>query len=240
MVACGYLALRAWLSLRRPRLAEFVIRRRLAVMGCLLLLIVGIKVFEDVIGKESGAVDELLLLFVHREVPAPWVPFFAALTWSGSGYVLMPAAGVAAAALAFFKRRFEALLVVASLACGMAAVWAIKSLVGRVRPALWDTAWYWGSSFPSGHTTNTAAFSTALALCCARIWPRSAPWAFALAALWTGGVGLSRMVLGVHWPSDVLAAICLGALIPLMIGMGMEIVKARRDLAAASGSAPLR
>ena len=98
-------------------------------------------------------------------------------------------------------------------------VWGMKAIVGRARPALWEAQWYWGSSFPSGHTLSTAAFSTAAALCVARIRPRAAIMALALAMLWTGLVGLSRLVLGVHWPSDVLAALCLGAFVPLLISV---------------------
>ena len=44
-------------------------------------------------------------------------------------------------------------------------VYGLKAIVGRARPALWGSQWYWGSSFPSGNTLSTAAFATAAALC---------------------------------------------------------------------------
>ena len=84
---------------------------------------------------------------------------------------------------------------------------------------LWETQSYWGSSFPSGHTLSSAAFATGAALCLARIWPRVATLARATALSWIGLVALSRLVLGVHWPSDVLAALCLGVLIPLSLSV---------------------
>ena len=62
-----------------------------------------------------------------------------------------------------------------------------------------------GSSFPSGHTQNTAAVYTALA-CGFR-----KRWLAVLAAVITVLVGLSRLYLGVHWPSDVAAGALLGA-----------------------------
>ena len=52
-----------------------------------------------------------------------------------------------------------------------------------------------GKSFPSGHTANMFCFATVLAVF---YWPRGA-WFFIVAAL----VGLSRIVTGSHWPSDV-------------------------------------
>ena len=91
------------------------------------------------------------------------------------------------------------------------------------------TQWYWGSSFPSGHTLTTAAFSTAAALCVARIWPWAGTLAMALAVLWTGLVAVSRLVLGVHWPSDVLAAMCLGAFIPLLISVANDLHRRSSD-----------
>lgn len=80
----------------------------------------------------------------------------------------------------------------------------------------------WGSSFPSGHTLSTAAISTAAALSVARIWPQAGTSAMTLAVLWTGLVAVPRLVLGVHWPSDVLAALCIGVFMPLVISVAFD------------------
>ena len=95
--------------------------------------------------------------------------------------------------------------------------------MGRARPELWSTTWYWGSSFPSGHTLSTAAFATALTLIASRIWPQSRRVVLPLAVLWVSLMGLSRMVLGVHWPTDVLAAICLGVFIALAVSILLDL-----------------
>ena len=88
-----------------------------------------------------------------------------------------------------------------------------------------QTEWYWGSSFPSGHTLIVSAFATATALCVAAIWPEKRKLALGIATLWLSAVALSRLVLGVHWPTDVLAAMCIGVFIPLMMNMVIQLRK---------------
>ena len=228
-IACAYAVLGAYARRRKPQWAEHLTRRRLAVLGILTLAVGAIKVIEDVVAQESGPVDEAILWFVRDHVPPAMTGFFAAVTLSGSAAFLMPVAAVAALALLFAGRRFEAVLVGASLITATLVVWGMKAIVGRARPALWEAQWTWGSSFPSGHALSTAALSAAVALCVARIWPRAANPAMALAVLWTGLVAVSRLVLGVHWPSDVLVAMCLGFFIPLMISVANDLRRRESD-----------
>lgn len=231
----AYLVLGVYVRRRRPRWTERLAKRRVATIGLLTLVVSGIKVTEDVLAKESGPVDEAVLWFVRGAVPAAWTGFFEAITLTGSAMVLVPLALVAALLLWGVRRRSEALLLAASALAAPALVYLIKAAVGRMRPALWETRWYWGSSFPSGHTLSTAAIATASALCVARLWPRWGAAAMWIAIAWTGLVALSRLVLGVHWPSDVLAAICVGACIPLALGLGLDLA---RPAPAAQGPPP--
>lgn len=61
-----------------------------------------------------------------------------------------------------------------------------------------------GSSFPSGHTSSAFAVATSISMCYPK-WYVIAP-----CYLWAGAVGVSRIVLGVHYPSDVLAGAVVG------------------------------
>ena len=173
-IACAYALLGAYARRQRPQWTEHLTKRRLAVLGLLTLAVGGIKLIKDVVAKDSRPVDEAILWFVRVHVPAALNGFFAALTFSGSAPFLVPVAVVAAVALLVALRRFEAVLVGASPITATLVVWVMKAIVGRDRPALWDAQWYWGSSFPSGHTLSTAAFATAAALCVAHTWPRAA------------------------------------------------------------------
>jgi undecaprenyl-diphosphatase len=113
-------------------------------------------------------------------------------------------------------------LLTVSVVGGALIVYVLKVAVGRARPDLWDTEWYWGYSFPSGHTLVVTAFATAMVICLNRIWPGSRKFSMLLAFTWIVAVAASRLVLGVHWPTDVLVSICIGMFLPLAIGIALE------------------
>ena len=74
-----------------------------------------------------------------------------------------------------------------------------------------------GHEFPQCHTLETTCFAMALTLCLRPMWPDHVRLMRVVALLWVLLVGLSRLVLGVHWPTDVLAAACIGMLIPIAL-----------------------
>lgn len=107
------------------------------------------------------------------------------------------------------KTKRDALYMVTSTATTYLLNLAIKKLVRRPRPFLTDPnlvpvyrpgEW----SFPSGHTSSVFSAMTTLA----RVYPKW--YVIAPAYLWAGGVGYSRMYLGVHYPTDVTAGAVLG------------------------------
>jgi undecaprenyl-diphosphatase len=87
----------------------------------------------------------------------------------------------------------------------------IKELADRARPTLNPIAQTLGPSFPSGHSSTAASFYAALALVLAR---RRSPATRALLAGAAGGIAVavatSRVLLDVHWVSDVVAGLMLG------------------------------
>ena len=88
---------------------------------------------------------------------------------------------------------------------------AIKQLIDRARPHLNPIAATLGPSFPSGHSSTAAAFWAAAALVAARWWGRRAwPVLVALAVSIAVAVAASRVLLDVHWLTDVIAGLALG------------------------------
>ncbi len=81
----------------------------------------------------------------------------------------------------------------------------LKSFFGRPRPELWPRLIQpVGEAWPSGHALSTATFFPLLAWHAAARWPRRAVLAWSVAAALVLYVGVGRLYLGVHWPTDVL------------------------------------
>jgi undecaprenyl-diphosphatase len=127
----------------------------------------------------------------------------------GLGWV---AGGIALAMLGGPKgRRAGAATAVASLAATYVVQYRVKPIFRRVRPFVNREARVVGirpadHSFPSGHTASSFAAATALAF----FYPRAAPLAYGVAT----AVGVSRVHLGVHFPSDA----AVGGVIGIGIG----------------------
>ena len=218
-----HFAFGAYARHRQPGWSATLERRRLAIQLMLVCAVAALQVGDDALDGDSHPIDEAILLFLHEHASAPLVAFFEAVTLTGSSKVLTPLTVAATLALLFARKGFEAALLAGSSVLGALLIYAVKSAVQRERPQLWETATYWGTSFPSGHTLAVAAFATAAILCVARIRPRVLTPAAIIGVAWIALVGLSRLVLGVHWPTDVLVAACVGATVPLTISVLHEL-----------------
>lgn len=221
-VAALYVGLRLYLRRRWPTWHDRVDERRAAFLWLLSLGAIAVMVAEDALGGDSHLIDRYALLYIREHVPAALAPWFGAITLTASGFVLTPLTLVAGGALLAARRRGDAMLVTGSMVCGAVLIYALKVVVGRERPRLWAAEWYWGSSFPSGHTLAMATFTTAGALVAGRLWPAARVPALLVALVCVLLVGFSRLVLGVHWPTDVVVAACLGAAIPLGLSFSLE------------------
>ena len=115
---------------------------------------------------------------------------------------------IAIASLLLVRLRREATLLAATILSGWVVNTLIKVLVGRPRPTIVShLAEAGGSSFPSGHSFNSAVVYMGIALALAALSARrGVRWSLiAGAAILTALIALSRVWLGVHYPSDVLA-----------------------------------
>jgi undecaprenyl-diphosphatase len=134
------------------------------------------------------------------------------LTWAGSAFLLVPVALVCCVVLVRLGLPGEAAAVALSLGGAMLISAVVKLLVSRPRPPVEHLQVVAGSSFPSGHATQASAFcfSLILAIRGAGVAPPLMRVAAALAMLVVLCVAFSRVYLGVHSPSDVIAGVLLG------------------------------
>jgi undecaprenyl-diphosphatase len=136
---------------------------------------------------------------------------FLGATHLGDG----PFLGFLATAVAVWlavQRRFRDSGYVATVGLGaLALTIGLKELFGRARPdELLRIAAASGYSFPSGHSLSSAAIYCGLVLLAYHSLPDSRRWVAPAGALLIFAVGLSRVYLGVHYASDVLAGWALG------------------------------
>jgi undecaprenyl-diphosphatase len=136
-----------------------------------------------------------------------WRAVMAAVTVTGGPAVGTTVAVLGVIGLAFAGRRRDAGFVAAAVLASTGVRLLVLNTVDRPRPAL-RLAAASGWSFPSGHTTSAAVTAAVVIVLgrslLARLWQRRALTAAAL--VWAAAVGVSRVALVVHWPTDVLAA----------------------------------
>jgi membrane-associated phospholipid phosphatase len=182
-----------------------------AAGGIALMLLAGALVDRWLVGF-----DRAVMLDLRAWRGPVWLREAARdLTALGSGTVLTSVVVAAAGLLVAMRHRVTALALIAAAWSGSLAVSWLKALVGRARPTLVEHwAYVDNASFPSGHAASSAViYLTLAALGASVLRDRAARgYLIATAILLTGTIGATRVYLGVHWPSDVLAGWSFGTL----------------------------
>ncbi len=161
--------------------------------------------------------DRGLLLFFYAGDQPRLAGAARIVTELGGATILLPATALGAAWLAVRREWKAVLLLLVITLSGRILVDLQKNWAGRLRPA--DEQHLVAAqsfAFPSGHAANATLVWLCLALLLSRTPRARAPaiWAAVWLALI---VGLSRVVLGVHWPSDVIAGWALGLFWALLL-----------------------
>lgn len=196
-------------------------------LGTLIAIIIvagGVLLFSElveIVEGEPKAFDSWVLLALRNRgnlsdpIGPAWVEImFRDITGLGGAAVLTFMIVAVSGFLWVDRKRAAAIFVVASVAGGVVLSTILKLAFVRPRPAIVphlvpvSTA-----SFPSGHAMLSAVvYLTLGALLCRIEGPRRVKvYVLSVAVFLTFIIGLSRMYLGVHWPTDVLAGWCAGA-----------------------------
>ena len=174
----------------------------LGVYGLLVYLFV--ELVDEVLEGETIMFDESVLLYINAR-STPLLDSLIPLVTELGGVVMVTLVTTTAVALLLNKRRFKDAIIMASSIAGAAALIVIlKSIFARDRPSLWEQLVMESSySFPSGHSIA----SSALALTTVYLLRNSKykNVALLLAIPYMVLIGFTRMYLGVHYPTDVIA-----------------------------------
>jgi undecaprenyl-diphosphatase len=210
---------------QRARVWLPMARRELALLAAIALAAASLVLFaqltDEVLEGETHAFDEAVLLALRHSAdlsdplgPGWFEDLMRDLTALGSLGVLSLMSLAAAGFLVLQGKRHLAVLVVVAVGGGILVSTLTKLGFDRPRPDLVAHATrVHTASFPSGHAMLAAVTYLTLGALLARSQPRLRLklYLIGLAATLTALVGFSRIYLGVHWPTDVLAGWTLGA-----------------------------
>ena len=160
------------------------------------------------------AFDVWLLGFFSAWRSAAGDLLFSAITWTGSLWLLLPLSLL----IAVFRQ--QALVALSILAAAVASH-LLKLSVARARPELHEVLGTMPTdlSFPSAHSAQAAACAAALVLTVPALRRASL---LPLLVVWAIVVGISRLYLQVHWPSDVLAGWAIGILCAVCVSHALR------------------
>jgi undecaprenyl-diphosphatase len=200
---------------------------------------------DEVIEGETQGIDERVLLALRNPADRgdPIGP--AWLEEVGRDFTALGGVGVltlitlAVAGFLALERKLHAMLfVLAAVGGALLASTLLKELVDRPRPQLVPHASHvYTASFPSGHSLLSAATYLTLGALLARTRARGVVKAYVLlvAACVAILVGVSRVYVGVHWPTDVLAGWTAGAVWAMLCWLLARRLQRRGRIESAAG-----
>ena len=217
-----------WLSNRLNSKNPYGLFLTLGLAISLLLFSVFVAILINVV--RHGSLTQLDIRIIHL-MPSIRTPlqtdFFRFVTFTNNSQTVLLLAALTIGILWVSRRRAIAVSVATMLISCQLANYITKSLVGRMRPEQLLSAYNQNSfSFPSGHTMQATALSGLVAYLLFRSYKSVVARIFIVLgyACTVVLVGLSRVYLGVHYPSDVLAAIFLGATLLALAITAIEIM----------------
>jgi undecaprenyl-diphosphatase len=187
------------------------------LLGALLVAATALFVFgwlaEEMLEGDTQQFDAVVRTAVHQLATPGLTRLMQVFSFLGSvAAVTAMCLAAICVSLYFHRTRTAALLAITMLGVAVLDV-ALKYAFHRARPVAFFGATPSSYSFPSGHALGSLCFYGMLAaILAARARGRSAKFCFWMAAVFlVGMIGFSRIYLGVHYPSDVIAGYCAAA-----------------------------
>lgn len=180
-------------------------------------VIIFAKLAGEVVEREPIRADVTIINAIHAGHTAALDNIYLFFTAIGEP-VVVAAAGLVLIGYFLYRRRFRAAALIAGGAGGATlANLILKAIFMRSRPSIFTPLVHETSySFPSGHAMVSSAF---VVVCIVLAWKTRFRWfVVVIGGLLTLAIGVSRIYLGVHYPSDVLAGWCVGTVWAVIAG----------------------
>ena len=203
-------------------------------------LLVFLFIASEVVEGETAAWDRRLLLALRNpsNPDLPWGPRWLQelardFTAMGGVGVVSLMTGVTVVYLWLERKRHAALAIAVAVVGGLMVSTLLKLGFDRARPDLVPHgSFVYTTSFPSGHSMLAAVTYLTLGAMLARVHAaiRMKVFLLSVACFLTAAIGLSRVYLGVHWPSDVLAGWTVGAAWAFGCAVAMQWLQRRGEV----------
>lgn len=204
---------------------------------CLILSLLAIYSFvfftlvDDLNENDLRHFDYTLIEFIQSRISDKLTMVMKAITFFGGQAWLIIAVLFTSIGFAFVKKRYAVYLILSSGLGGLFNLF-LKWLIQRERPDFYPLILEGGYSFPSGHSMSSFIFYSSVAIVFAKVSKSKMldvliGIAFALLVL---TIGISRIYLGVHYPSDVIAGFAAGGFWVCICGLALNYYELRKRL----------
>jgi len=199
------------------------------VLSSLAMTVVFFRIFQEVLEKDTLYFDQQMANFIYIWRNPGLTKIMIFITNFGAQYMMVIFV-LAVIFLIWRKHKRDALSLVIILVMGVIINLSLKQVIQRPRPVISPLIAESSYSFPSGHAMNSSVFYLAMSFYVYHLTKRKK-----LSLLVTMGsialiilIGLSRIYLGVHYPSDIVAGYVVGAwwlVTAILIGKSVDFVE---------------
>lgn len=218
-----------WLHKVNPQIVSLIATiGTLGLLLCLAIIYVLAQLSEEVLEREAFGFDKTILLWIHQFANPALDTIMLNVTRLGNPSTVVFITLVALGILWGRRYRQEAKIFLLNCLGGAILSYGLKLAFSKPRPQLWKSLIAEQSySYPSGHALGSIVLYGFLAYLLGTHYPKYTRVFYSIAAILIVSIGLSRLYLGVHWPTDVIAGYGVGFLwITFCITM-LKLQKAR-------------
>jgi undecaprenyl-diphosphatase len=212
---------------------RFSIHLTWGIVAGVSLLLLFAKMVEDLLYHELGTFDTVITQYIQSSAANELTKVAILITQIGSPCFDIIVMIISGGYLLFrLKHTWEALVLAISLAGRGLLNYALKNIFHRTRPDIQHLVNAGGYSFPSGHAMISATFYGMLGyLIWLNLHERNKPswYVIVVTAIFITAIGVSRIYLGVHFPSDVVAGFAAGGIWLVACIIGLQEIRCYKN-----------